>query len=173
MGVARDPDRCPPGGVLLAFAVNMPPRPQGSKRALPVGKPCPVCKRSRTVLVEHADAKLRKWRKAVTEVAADVWAGRPPIDAPVILGARFWFPRPPSHLKKRGGLRKGAPVTKQDPPDLSKLVRALEDAITDAKVWRDDSRVAEYRRILKGYTPSAIAVGVEVVILSWDGGSGG
>jgi len=168
MAVARDPDRCPPGGLLLRFTVNGNPRPQGSKRALPVGKPCPVCKRSRTVLVEHADAKLKRWRKDVTTAAREAWGGRAPLDQPLILGARFLFPRPPSHLKKSGGLRKGKPQTKQDAPDLSKLVRAVEDALTDAKVWTDDQRVVGYSTIAKDYTRDAHAIGVEVVVQSWD-----
>lgn len=169
MGVARDPDSCPPGGVLLRFAVNGAPRPQGSKRILPVGEPCPECDRSRTVLVEHADGKLRAWRKAITAAARATWGGRPALDQPLVLGARFLFPRPSSHLKKRGGLRKGKPETKQSAPDLSKLIRAVEDALTDAEVWTDDQRVVGYSTVAKDYTQDAGQIGVEVVVSSWGG----
>ena len=46
-------------------------------------------------------------------------------------------------------------------PDLSKLARSTEDAITDAGLWADDARVAEYARLAKvwtGYDPEALAV---------------
>jgi hypothetical protein len=44
-------------------------------------------------------------------------------------------------------------------PDLSKLVRSTEDACTDAGLWADDGRVAEYARVAKvwtGYDPDAL-----------------
>jgi hypothetical protein len=34
-------------------------------------------------------------------------------------------------------------------PDLSKLCRATEDAITSSGLWRDDSLVVEYTRLAK------------------------
>jgi Holliday junction resolvase RusA-like endonuclease len=34
-------------------------------------------------------------------------------------------------------------------PDLSKLVRSTEDAITDAGLWEDDARIVEYQRLAK------------------------
>ncbi len=34
-------------------------------------------------------------------------------------------------------------------PDLSKLLRGIEDAITEAGLWADDARVAEYVRLAK------------------------
>jgi crossover junction endodeoxyribonuclease RusA len=54
------------------------------------------------------------------------------------------MPRPKSHFRtgsRAGELRETAaryPVTK---PDRTKLLRALEDALTDAGVWRDDTQV--------------------------------
>ena len=32
---------------------------------------------------------------------------------------------------------------------MSKLARSTEDALTDAGLWRDDSRVVEYTRLAK------------------------
>ena len=170
MAIARDPDGCPPGGVLLAFRVNGECRPQGSKTQYPVGPTCPACHRQKLIMAESSSARLKAWRKAITEAAREAWAGRPPLDQPIELGARFLFERPKSHLKKAGGLRKGAPMTKQDPPDLSKLVRALEDALTDAGVWSDDGRVCRYRQMFKGYTRDPGELGADVVLYSYSGG---
>jgi crossover junction endodeoxyribonuclease RusA len=36
-------------------------------------------------------------------------------------------------------------------PDLSKLIRSTEDALTAAGVWRDDCLVVEYTRLAKVY----------------------
>ncbi|MFI6485222.1 RusA family crossover junction endodeoxyribonuclease [Nonomuraea sp. NPDC050663] len=36
-------------------------------------------------------------------------------------------------------------------PDLSKLVRSTEDALTDAGVWADDGRVVRYRDVVEMY----------------------
>jgi crossover junction endodeoxyribonuclease RusA len=36
-------------------------------------------------------------------------------------------------------------------PDLSKLLRSTEDALTTAGVWADDARVIEYRHLAKVY----------------------
>jgi len=55
----------------------------------------------------------------------------------------FRLPRPPSHVKKDGTLRKGKPLLPTSKPDLSKLVRALEDGLSDAKVWTDDCLVTD------------------------------
>jgi hypothetical protein len=50
---------------------------------------------------------------------------------------------------------KSAPKTRRTwpdkKPDLSKLVRSTEDAITDAGLWADDARVVEYARLAKVY----------------------
>ncbi len=36
-------------------------------------------------------------------------------------------------------------------PDLSKLIRSTEDALTDARIWTDDALVVEYRYAAKRY----------------------
>lgn len=36
-------------------------------------------------------------------------------------------------------------------PDLSKLARSTEDALSDAGIWADDARVVEYSRLAKVY----------------------
>ena len=53
-------------------------------------------------------------------------------------------------------------------PDLSKLLRSTEDALTDAGLWADDARVVEYERLAKVYPgedPEALPVpGVRIEI---------
>jgi Holliday junction resolvase RusA-like endonuclease len=51
----------------------------------------------------------------------------------------FRIARPKSHYTGTGRLKKTTPEMQTYKPDLSKLVRAVEDSLTDAKIWTDDS----------------------------------
>jgi len=110
------------------------PAPQGSKRHV-----------GRGVMVESSK-KVKPWRDAVRgEAAAAMLAqGLARFDGPLQLIVTFYFPRPASHYgtgRNAGVLKASAPAAPAVMPDLSKLVRSTEDALTDAGVWADDSRV--------------------------------
>jgi Holliday junction resolvase RusA-like endonuclease len=118
----------------LTFAVRGLPAPQGSKRHI-----------GRGVMVESSK-RVKPWREAVrTEASiAMTLAGLARFDGPLVLEVTFYFDRPRSHYrtgKNAHLLRDGAPAAPASVPDLSKLVRSTEDALTDAGVWVDDSRV--------------------------------
>jgi Holliday junction resolvase RusA-like endonuclease len=58
----------------------------------------------------------------------------------------FRFPRHNSHFgtgKNVGKLKASAPKFVAVKPDVDKLIRAVLDALTDAGVFRDDSRVVQ------------------------------
>jgi crossover junction endodeoxyribonuclease RusA len=83
----------------------------------------------------------------------------------------FSFARPKSHYRTGRNahlLRDGIPGQPMSAPDLSKLARATEDALTDAGVWTDDARVSEYLRLAKvwcGSDPGALPVpGVRIEV---------
>jgi Holliday junction resolvase RusA-like endonuclease len=106
------------------------------------------------------------WRVTVTRMAMAAMReqGHELIEGAAVLSVKYRFPRPPSHVKVDGvSLRKGKPKEMISSPDLSKLVRCVEDALTDAKVWTDDSHVI---RLLasKLYAKPGEAVGVEVTV---------
>lgn len=109
---------------MLDFFAEGTPVPQGSKNAYVRG--------GRAVLVD-ANPRLKAWRSAVRSAAeaAIAEAGWETLDEPCRVYLGFTMPRP-----KRP--RWGLPAVK---PDLDKLTRAVFDALTDAGVWRDDSRV--------------------------------
>lgn len=109
---------------MLDFFVEGAPVPQGSKNAYVRG--------GRAVLVD-ANPRLKAWRVAVRAAAeaAVEEAGWETLDEPCCVRLGFTMPSP-----KRP--RWGVPAVK---PDLDKLTRAVFDALTDAGVWRDDSRV--------------------------------
>lgn len=109
----------------LVFYIEVPgvPGPQGSKRHVGGGR-----------MVESSK-KVKPWRTAVMTVAkASIPADWEALDGPLYAEIGFHLPRP-----------KSAPKTVDIPairyPDVSKLVRATEDALTQAGVWSDDARL--------------------------------
>lgn len=135
----------------LEFSVRGIPAPQGSKRHV-----------GRGIMVESSK-KVRPWRDAVRAEAVAHWGfiGHVPLDEPVRVQMVFTFLRPASHYrtgKNAGIVRDTAPRAPQGVPDLSKLIRSTEDAMTDAGVWRDDARVVEVsaRKVYAGEQPDAL-----------------
>lgn len=107
----------------MRIVVYGSPAPQGSKRHVGGGR-----------MIESSK-KLRPWRECVWAASVAAREGAP-IDAPVRVRMTFTVPKP-SNAPKR---RQTWPMRM---PDLSKLVRSTEDALTDAGIWRDDARVVE------------------------------
>lgn len=131
------------------------PAPQGSKKYVghrfsnKYGKELPV-------LVESSK-KVDPWRRNVAKAAM---TARPLelFDGPLVADMVFTMPRPKGHY----GTGRNAGVLKpryvhavpDRVPDLSKLARSTEDALTDAGVWADDARVVRYGALAKVYTGS-------------------
>ena len=115
----------------MTITVYGTPAPQGSKRFVGI-------KGGRGVMIESSKA-VKPWREAVKCAALDAMPPGSPwyqIAGPIRVRMVFTLPKPKSAPKGR--------ITYPDrKPDLSKLVRATEDALTDAGVWQDDARVIE------------------------------
>lgn len=122
--------------------------PQGSKNAYVRG--------GRAVLVD-ANPRLKAWRAQVRAAAEAAIAegGWETLDEPCRVHLDFTMPRP-----KRP--RWGVPAVK---PDLDKLTRAVFDALTDAGVWKDDSRVVSME-VTKRYEDDEAVPGVWVEVES-------
>jgi Holliday junction resolvase RusA-like endonuclease len=117
------------------------PRPQGSKRSLGVN-----AKTGKNVIVD-ANARVREWRRDVMDAAREVItddAGFQPFTGPLQVFMVFTFMRPPSVPRRK----RSHPAVK---PDVVKLARATEDALTAAGVWIDDALVVDYGRLAKVY----------------------
>jgi len=120
---------------MLLIKVYGQPAPQGSKKF--VGRPG-----GRGIMIESS-AKVKPWREAVKQAALTaIEEGALSLErhcnggihGPVRMVVTFTVPKPKSAPKTR--------ITWPDrKPDLSKLVRSTEDALTDAGVWEDDARV--------------------------------
>lgn len=138
----------------LTIVVYGVPGPQGSKKFMGMSKA------GRGIMVESS-AKVKPWREDVKAAATAVRNGASCIDGPIRARMVFTVAKPKSAPKTR----RTYPQTK---PDVSKLVRSTEDALSDSGIWRDDARVVEYTRVAKVYPgedPEALEVpGVRIVI---------
>ena len=127
---------------MLSFFVAGTPAPQGSKSAYAVRRKdgTPTGKINQT----EQNKATRPWRATVTAEAVKEVRKHGMLVGPVNLNLTFVFDRPPSHLgtgRNAGLLRPSAPEHMAVRPDADKLVRAVCDSLTDAKVWAEDSRV--------------------------------
>jgi Holliday junction resolvase RusA-like endonuclease len=110
----------------VEFVVYGVPIPKGSTKAFfRPGMRFPV--------VTNDNAKSKPWQESVVAAARDAIGAGPPLDEPVAVAIRFFMPRP-----KTAPRRVVQPTKK---PDLDKLVRCVEDGLTRAGVYRDDSQV--------------------------------
>lgn len=121
-------------GVLTFFVPGIPTT-QGSTRAFVAGG------RAR---ITTDNESLKPWRDSMAAIAFEARReiGWVPADEAISTEWHFWLPRPKSAPKTRDVL----PITAAD---LDKLVRAANDAMTNAGVWIDDSRVChseEFKR---------------------------
>jgi Holliday junction resolvase RusA-like endonuclease len=119
----------------VTFVISgMPPQPQGSKRWLPNGVMVESCK------------QVKPWRYLVTQAA--IATGVPLMRGPVSLSVVFLFQRPKGHYGAKG-LKPSAPRFHMVRPDLSKVLRSTEDALTGV-LYDDDARIVS-TTMLKRY----------------------
>ena len=104
------------------------PAPQGSKSYKGLSKS------GKAILVESSK-RVKPWRKLVWAAGVNARFDDP-LDGPLRCRMTFTLPKPASAPKRQQ-------TWPCKTPDLSKLVRSTEDALTDARVWRDDARVVE------------------------------
>src|ERR1051326_3570288 len=111
----------------VEFFVAGTPAPQGSKRAF----------RTRTgaVIVDTNQPQLRPWRALIADATRQAMNGRPPLDGPVWVKLRFYFPQPKVRAKHP------TPAAKGNGPDVDKLCRAALDGLVDGGLMIDDRQV--------------------------------
>jgi Holliday junction resolvase RusA-like endonuclease len=121
---------------ILVVIAHGTPGPQGSKNAW--------ADKGGNVRVRESSKKVKPWRRGVREAAElAVPADWQLLDEPIELEMVFTLRKPTSAPKRR---RTWPAVY----PDLSKLARSTEDALTGV-VWKDDARIVRYRNLAKTY----------------------
>ncbi len=98
----------------------------------------------RAILVPD-DAESRPWRADVKAYAQIAMQGRSAIlTGPVFMRTEFILARPKGHFgsgRNAAVLKASAPKWSSSKPDVTKILRCLEDALTGI-VWHDDAQVA-------------------------------
>jgi Holliday junction resolvase RusA-like endonuclease len=170
-----DPRPQAPQSFDLAVPWTRDPAPQGSKRWRPIwrnagnGPPDRKiiamsrdgCKELAGVELTEQSAYVGPWRAHVVAAARRRYGGAPAMDGPLTGSMIFTVHRPAYHYgtgRNAGRLKPDAPAVPDSDPDLSKLLRAVEDALTDAGVIADDGRIWRYdhlARVYPGHKPPA------------------
>lgn len=123
----------------VQFFVPGLPAPAGSKKAFAHAST------GKIIVTDTSGKRGRDWRACVADTAVIAMGGRAPIAGPLWLQVTFMMPRPRGHYgtgRNADRLRAGAPRYPVVKPDATKLLRAVEDALTGI-VWRDDAQVVD------------------------------
>lgn len=134
------------------------PEPAGSKRALPIrGVP------GERAIVVDANRKSTPWKKYVHDcvIASPGWGQ---IEGPLELHLDFVLRRPQGHYgtgKNSESVRASAPGWPAVKPDVLKLARGVEDALTGL-LYRDDAQIVR-EQLSKSYGP---VEGVQIELYS-------
>lgn len=136
--------------VEIAFTVFGKPQTAGSKQSfVPINKKTGQPFRSKTtgrVVVNTVDdnPKSRGWKNDLAAYArGEVGPGFELLTGPIVFSACFYLVRPKCHFgtgRNSDILKADAPGQHTQKPDVLKLARAVEDALTGV-IWRDDCQI--------------------------------
>jgi len=136
--IKKEKNKCEDNGMKIDFFVPGVPAPGGSKRAF-------FNPKTKRVNVVDTCKRNKPWRSQVSAFAKDAMEGKSIIiEKPVLLNVTFVMPRPKNHYgtgKNSSKLKSSSPLMHIKKPDATKLLRALEDALTGI-IWKDDAYVA-------------------------------
>ncbi len=120
-------------GQSISFFVPGLPKTAGSKRAfIPKGW-------KRAIITDDCKGS-KDWRGDIKAMASSK-APEQLLAGALSLDLRFVLPRPKAHLNSHGAVKSNAPGWHIKKPDVLKLARAVEDALTGV-LWQDDSQIA-------------------------------
>lgn len=125
----------------IIFFVPGRPAPGGSKKAFVLKKRGVYT--GRAVIVDAAGQANKDWRANVVSAASEVMKKRAeyPWTCAIEIELTFTLPRPKDHFKAdQISLRDTAPRHKITQPDVGKLARSTQDALTNV-VYRDDAQI--------------------------------
>lgn len=142
-------------------------QPAGSKRAwVPKDKHGnPIQRKDGSGFVVNTvddNKKSKPWKQSVSGSAQMQYLG-PILRGPLVVEFIFYRVRPKAHFgtgRNEGIVKDSAPAYPTTKPDVLKLARAVEDALTGI-VWMDDAQIVD-ERIAKRYGDKA-----KVVIRVW------
>lgn len=125
----------------LRFFVPGKPAPGGSKKAFAIKKGGVYT--GRVAVVDAAGQANKDWRANVVQAGANAMRirGEYPWECPIVLELLFHLPRPKGHYRANlVELRPSAPRYPTTRPDVGKLARSTQDALSNV-VFRDDAQI--------------------------------
>ena len=125
----------------ITIEVRGTPAPQGSKVGIAIRRGGVYT--GAVALLESSRARVSTWRDDVLAAGLKARNG-PPLTGPLVVSMVFTMRKPASAPKRK----RTWPCTR---PDLSKLARSTEDALTSAAIWGDDGQVIRYFPLAKVY----------------------
>lgn len=138
----------------ISFFVAGVAKPAGSKRAF-------FIKKLNRAIITDANPNSKDWKIDVKHRAQERYDG-PLLTCPLAVKFTFYILRPKGHYRTGKNiqlLRDGAPAFPASKPDVLKLSRGVEDALTGI-IWKDDAQIVT-EHIAKRY---AHAPGVQIDI---------
>jgi crossover junction endodeoxyribonuclease RusA len=133
----------------IEFLVRGIPGTAGSKRFVGMSKA------GRGIIIDSAGKKGKDWRNLVASTGQGIFHEQAPLTGPLSLTVIFKMPYRKADLRKDGTPKPSAPYHHTTKPDATKMLRAVEDALTGI-AWNDDAQIA-VQRVEKFYseTPGA------------------
>lgn len=151
----------------IRFEVRGLPQPGGSKRAFPIrtgnfkldkkGRPQEIIR----VVVTDDNPKAKGWKALVIDAAREAFPC-PPLFGPLRVTMYFYVPYRKQDYgtgKNSETIKPSAPFYPISKPDVLKLARSTEDALTGI-LWNDDAQVCSLR-VIKQYS-EAPGVAIEI-----------
>lgn len=133
----------------FAFVVEGEPKGQPRQRSFLLrgkgGQPI-IGANGQPVVRTYDPSTAEGWKSQIALAARPFNKGEP-IDCPLSLSCVFHFARPKSHFgtgRNSGILKDSAPRYHTGKPDMDNVIKALKDALTGIRLWRDDSLVVRY-----------------------------
>lgn len=149
----------------IAFTVIGHPEPAGSKRAVPTRREWRSVPGVRWQVLD-ANKKAEPWKDVVAVTARGAMLSNrlQVFEGPLVVEMTFYRHRPGSHWNKKGlspeGLRYPFPIAK---PDVLKLARGVEDALTGI-VYGDDNQIVD-EILRKRFCPPGDRERVEIMVM--------
>lgn len=129
--------------------------------AAPAGSKTTGARKDGGRFVRDSSRRAAPWKADVARAAAAARNGGGLMEGPLRLTVRVVVPRPKGHYGAKG-LRPSAPELPITRPDVTKLLRAIEDACTGI-VWRDDAQIVTQIAAKEYGEPARAEIVVEAV----------
>lgn len=130
--------------------------PAGSKKAVPLGRGGMNPHRYGVV---DANPRAGKWKVNVSQHAGLAMQNRKLLEGPLTVTFTFFVKRPKGHYGVHG-VRRSAPPFPDVRPDVLKLARAVEDALSGV-VYRDDAQIVDERLVKRYGEPERVEIRIE------------